>query len=142
MKNLRNLTFSFLISFALLSAAACKSGPKDQQAAIRRAVEIHLAQRGNLNMAGMDMEIKVDRMDQRTADITVMFRARQGGGAMQMGYVLERQGDGWIVKGSRSGMGGGHPAVGSDAPPGGGMPSAHPPIAPPQPAPQQPTKRP
>lgn len=131
------------MAMAALLLAGCKSGPKDDQAAIRRAVETHLAQRGNLNMAGMDMEIKVDRMDQRTADITVLFRAKQGGGAMQMGYVLERQGEGWVVKGSQSGQGPGHPAVGADAPPGGGMPSAHPPIAPPQSAPQQlPTKKP
>jgi hypothetical protein len=128
---------------AVLLLAGCKSGPKDEQAAMRRAVEVHLAQRGNLNMAGMDMEIKVDRMDQQSADVTVMFRAKQGGGAMQMGYTLERQGDGWLVKGSRSGQGAGHPAVGEGAPSGGGMPSAHPPIAPPQPASQQsPTKKP
>lgn len=131
------------IAMAGLLLAGCKSGPKDEQAAMRRAVETHLTQRGNLNMAGMDTEIKIDRMDQRTADVTVLFRAKQGGGSMQMGYALERQGDGWVVKGSRSGMGGGHPAVGDGAPSGGGVPSAHPPIAPPQSAPQQPpTKKP
>lgn len=122
-------------------AVGCKSGQKDEQPAIRRAVEAHLSERGNLNLAGMDMDIQVVRMDQRTADINVTFRAKQGGGAMQMGYTLERQGDGWVVKGSRSGTGASHPDVGASPAPAGQMPPGHPPT-PPQPAPQAPAKRP
>ena len=135
----------WVVTFALLTAAGCKSNPQDEKAAMRAALESYLSQRGNLNMAGMDMDIQVVRMDARTADINVVFRAKQGGGAMQMGYALERQGEGWVVKGSRSATGASHPDVGASPPPAGGqMPSGHPSVTP-QPAPQAsppPAKRP
>lgn len=115
----------------------------DERAAMRTALEAHLSQRGNLNLAGMDMEIRVLRQDARSADIQVQFRAKQGGGSMQMAYTLERQGNGWLVKGSRTTAGdSAHPDVGgapATSPAPGGLPSGHPPITP---SPQTPTKRP
>ena len=124
----------WVVTFALLTAAGCKSNPQDEKAAMRAALESYLSQRGNLNMAGMDMDIQVVRNDGKTADVNVLFRAKQGGGSMQMAYQLERQGDRWMVKGSRSGAGAGHPAVGDTG--GAELPAAHPPLPPPQPAPQ------
>ena len=136
---------------ALVLGAGCKRQAADDQAAIRTALQSYLSQRGNLNMAGMDMDVQVVRNDGKTADANVTFRAKQGGGAMQMAYQLERQGNLWVVKGSRSASGAAHPAVGESAPAGaapgagGGMPTAHPPITAPQatpPPPAAPPKRP
>lgn len=121
--------------------AACKSAPKDETAAIRTAIGAYLSQRGNLNLAGMDMDVQVVRMDARTADVQVNFRAKQGGGSMQMAYQLEKQGDAWVVKGSKSPTGaGGHPDVGAPGMPSSGeLPAGHPPMTAPQtPPPQQP----
>lgn len=128
--------------------AACKSAPKDETAAIRTAIEAYLSQRGNLNMAGMDMDVQVMRMDASTADVQVNFRAKQGGGSMQMAYQLEKQGEAWVVKGSKSPTGGGgHPDVGGAPamPSSGELPAGHPPMTAPQTAPPQqqaPPKRP
>jgi hypothetical protein len=135
--------FLICLGMAVLLAAGCKSAPRDERAAMRTAIEAYLSQRGNLNLAGMDMDVQVTRQDERTADVNVVFRAKQGGGSMQMSYQLERQGEGWVVKGSRSGMGGDHPAVGGGATaPSGDMPAAHPPVQSPQPAPATPPKKP
>jgi len=122
------------VSLALM-VAACKSGPKDETAAIRTAIESYLSQRGNLNLAGMDWDVKVVRMDARTADVQVNFRAKQGGGSMQMGYQLEKQGETWVVKGAKSpGGAGGHPDVGGTPamPSSGELPAGHPPMTAPQ----------
>lgn len=142
---MKRLLPAVLACLALVGAACKSNQPADQTAAIRTALESYLSQRGNLNMAGMDMDIQVTRMDAQTADVNVTFRAKQGGGEMQMAYQLERQGDAWVVKGSRSGMGGtGHPAVGggSGTPGAGELPPAHPPIAAPESSPPPPTKKP
>ena len=133
--------FFLVIAVSLvLVGVACKSAPKDETAAIRTALESHLSQRGNLNLAGMDMDIQVMRMDERTADVQVNFRAKQGGGSMQMAYQLEKQGEAWVVKGSKSPMGGGgHPDVGAPAMPSSGeLPAGHQPMTAPQTPPQQP----
>ena len=129
--------FVLLAVCALLVTAGCKSSPADERAAIRTALESYLSQRGNLNMTGMDMDIQVTRMDAQTADVNVTFRAKQGEGSMQMAYQLEKQGNVWVVKGSKAPMGGAHPAVGEGAaaPAPGQLPPAHPPMTAPQPAP-------
>lgn len=137
---MRKLFLVVAVSLVLV-AAACKSTPKDETAAIRTALEAYLSQRGNLNMAGMDMDVQVVRMDERTADVQVNFRAKQGGGSMQMAYQLEKQGEAWVVKGSKSPTGtSGHPDVGGTPamPSSGELPAGHPPMAAPQaPPPQQ-----
>ena len=68
---------------AITLAAACDkipAKPAAEDAAIRNALQSYLSQRGNLNMAGMDMDIQVARNDGKTADVNVTFRAKQGGG--------------------------------------------------------------
>jgi len=142
---MKRLLLAVLACLAFTGAACKSSQPVDETAAIRTALQNYLSQRGNLNMAGMDVDVQVMRMDGQTADVNVTFRAKQGGGEMQMAYQLERQGNAWVVKGSRSGMGGaGHPAVGegSETPGAGELPPAHPPIAAPESSPQPPTKKP
>jgi hypothetical protein len=139
--------FVLAVVILALVVAACKSTPKDETAAIRTALQAYLSQRGNLNLAGMDMDVQVMRMDERTADVQVTFRAKQGGGEMQMAYQLEKQGEGWVVKGSKSPTGAsGHPDVGGapSVPSSGELPAGHPPMTAPQtPPPQQPpTKKP
>ena len=132
---------SALTVLAAIAAAGCNAipgKPADDQAAIRTALQSYLSQRGNLNMAGMDMEVQVARNDGKTADVNVSFRAKQGGGSMQMAYQLEKQGGTWVVKGSKSPLGGGsHPDVGAGAasPAPSQTPPAHPPIPFPQPGP-------
>jgi len=139
--------FAVLTICAAIAAAGCNAipaKPADDQAAMRAALQGYLAQRGNLNMAGMDMDLQIARNDGRTADVNVTFRAKQGGGSMQMAYTLEKQGNQWVVKGSKSPTGSSHPDVGSGAAtaPPSALPPAHPPVPSPQPAPAAPAKKP
>src|SRR3972149_6609221 len=105
--------FFLVVAVSLvLVVAACKSTPKDETAAIRTALEAYLSQRGNLNLTGMDMDVQV-----------------------------VRQGEAWMVKGSKSPTGtAGHPDVGGAPamPSSGELPAGHPPMTAPQtPPPQQ-----
>lgn len=128
----------------LLTAVACKK-PVGENEAIRAAVQKHLAARGNLDLSAMEIDVKQVSIDRDHAIAQVEFRAKQGGGSMQMAYVLDRQGDEWVVHGGTPSAGNiGHPTSGENLPPpvSPSGPAAAPPFAlsdlpashPPQPA--------
>src|SRR5574337_34268 len=132
----------FAIIIFLAAAAGCNKtsrAERDQQA-IRAAVQKHLSERGNLNMAGMEVEVKKVTTQENRAEAQVEFRAKQGGASMQMTYNLERQGDAWVVRGGRPAVGdASHPPMGGGMPPAGmgELPPAHPPLGAPGQTPGQ-----
>jgi hypothetical protein len=82
----------------------------------------YLAQRTDLNMKMMQVDVTSVSFRQDEADATVSFRPKgAAGGGMQMRYTLERQDGRWVVKGK------GHSGAGQEphgkVPPGG-MPGA------------------
>ncbi|PYU31696.1 MAG: hypothetical protein DMG28_14360 [Acidobacteria bacterium] len=125
----------------LLWAVACKK-PVGENEAIRVAVQKHLAARGTLDLSAMEIDVKQVDIDRDHAVAQVEFRAKQGGGSMQMAYTLDRQGDGWAVRAGTPSAGNiGHPTSGeaplpaaspsgpTTAPPFalGDLPASHPP---------------
>ena len=143
-----------LIGALLILAGACSKAnqaDRDRQA-VRAALQKHLAERGNLNMAAMDMDVKQVTVSGNRADAQVEFRAKQGGPSMQMAYALERQGDAWVVRGGRP-LGGemSHPPTDGATPPAGAplgppprlseLPAGHPPTPERGKAPAPPAKK-
>ncbi len=126
---------------AFLPLAACKKPASDSQA-IRAAVQNHLAERGTLNLAAMDTQVKQFSVEGDHATAQVEFRAKQGGPAMEMTYNLQRQGGAWMVTSGRpSGGEMSHPSTEGGMPPSavpGGVHSSTPEL----PASHPPTKRP
>jgi hypothetical protein len=140
-----------LIFFAALTmgcdraTAPAPTAQQSNEAAIKTAIQSYLASRGTLNLEAMEMDVKQVNITGDRAEAQVEFRAKAGGGVMQMVYALERQGGVWTVKGSQSpGMQTGHPPVGGTAAPQPGeLPPSHPPITsqPAKPAPAKPKKQ-
>lgn len=100
--------------------AGCGNRAAQNEAAVRQGVIDYLAQRSDLNLSTMQVDVTSVSFRQNEADATVSFRPKGSGGAasgMSMRYTLERKGSKWVVKGrGRSGMAG-------QAPHGaGGMP--------------------
>ena len=122
--------------------AGCNKAQQDDKA-IRAALEKHLSERGNLNMAAMDMEVKQVKVEGNRAEAQVEFRVKQGGPSMQMAYTLERQGNAWVVRGATPAGGGmAHPPTGAGTPPSGAgdLPAGHPPMTDQGKAPAPPAK--
>ena len=116
---------------ATSGAAANQEDP--ERAAIRAALTKHLNERGTLNMAAMDMDIKDVKFTGDRADVQVQFRAKgTEGAAMDMAYVLEREAGAWVVKTSASPGMQTHPPVGGAAGASGELPASHPPVTPPK----------
>lgn len=109
-----------------LALGGCNRGLESKEA-VRQAVLDHLAQRGNLNLNSMQIEVVSVAFRQNEADAAVSFRAKgdQGGPGMTMNYTLERQGNRWTVKGRADGGSTPHGAAGEMPE---GMPSGHPPV--------------
>ncbi len=133
--NRKTLLIALLVCLLAAILAIVRYAPQKRQddAAIRTALQNYLSQKSGLNMAAMDMDIKSVKTEGDHATAQVEFRAKQGGGAMQMTYQFERQGDAWVVQGSSGTAGSGHPAIpeGGMPPSGqGGLPAGHPPISP------------
>ncbi len=141
MKNKLILIGALILFF--LPAAGCSKAQQDDKA-IRSALEKHLAERGNLNMAAMDMNIKQVKVEGNRAEAQVEFRVKQGGASMEMAYTLERQGEAWVVRGAMPAGGGmAHPPTGAGMPPSGAgdLPAGHPPAAEQGKAPAPPAKK-
>src|SRR5437879_13332571 len=76
----------------LLWAVACKK-PVGENEAIRAAVQKHLAARGTLDLSATEIDVKQVSIDRDHAIAQGEFRAKQGGGSMQMAYTPDRQAD-------------------------------------------------
>ena len=100
----------------LVMVGGCSKAERDQNA-IRAALQKHLSERGTLNMAAMEMDVKKVTLDGDRAQAQVEFRLRQGGGGMQIAYSLERQGRTWVVlRGQPTGGEIAHPPLDQTAP--------------------------
>jgi hypothetical protein len=119
----------FLFAFA----AGCKKQATDQDA-IRASIDKHLSGVAGLNLSGMDREVKQISVNGDHATAQVEFRLKQGSGAMQVEYSLDRQAGEWAVVGTQPSAGQ-NPHSGMDVPPpaspGTGSnapPKVHPPV--------------
>jgi len=75
-------------------APPADSGP---DAAVRSAIEAHLAHSTNLRLNSFDMEMKQVTYDGDHAQAQVEFHAKTGGGTMQLRYALEKKDGAWSV---------------------------------------------
>jgi len=135
----KKLLIPVLIASALLWG--CKKDIQNEDA-VRRGIMNYLSKRQDLT--AMDVTVTKVAFRQNEADATVHFQAKNStvpGSGLDMSYVLERQGNEWVVKG-RTGPGHGGAMGGTDNPhgmgaaPAGGAPGALPPGHPPMPPPQ------
>ncbi|MCC6857495.1 MAG: hypothetical protein IT158_02985 [Bryobacterales bacterium] len=111
------------IALALL-LPGCNRGLETKEA-VRQAVVDYLAERSNLNVSSMNIEVVSVAFRGNEADATVSFQPKGGGAqGMEMRYSLEKQGNRWVVKGRGSGHAG-QGMGGGTAP--GAMPPGHPP---------------
>src|SRR5713101_5221423 len=122
-------TMIFLFTFA----AGCKKQATDQDA-IRASIDKHLNGVAGLNLSVMDRQVKQISVNGDHANAQVEFRLKQGNGAMQVEYTLERKGGDWAVVGTQP-FAGQNPHSGMDMPPpgspgagSGSMPQGHPPV--------------
>jgi hypothetical protein len=89
--------------------ASADAGPND---AIRRAIQVHLAHNGNLNLNSFDTEIKQVTFSGDHAQAHVKFRAKNGPGAMQLTYALAKRDGSWsVVESAPGGSNFSHPAL-------------------------------
>ncbi len=92
----------FAILIALL-AVGCRhqnmqnSSVQNSQDTIRAALQQHLSQQGNLNLAAMDLNIENVTVNGNRAQAHVQFRLRENNVTMEMLYSLEEHGGSWIV---------------------------------------------
>ncbi len=98
------------------------------ETAVRRAIEQYLSSRPNLNMQGMQMDIRTIKVSDERADADVVFSAKNDSSAsMAMHYTLRRHGGRWDVEPRNPGHGTLPPpgAEGSGSP-HDAMPPGHP----------------
>lgn len=104
------LAWSAVVLVALAGIGCSKA--KSDQDAIRESIQRHLAERGNLNLAAMDVNVKEVNLHGDHATAQVEFRLKQGGAGMEMGYELERHAGTWVVvKGQPAGGEISHPPL-------------------------------
>jgi hypothetical protein len=84
---------------ATSSAPQATSSDSD---AIRAAIEDHLRNDHNINMAAMDVSIDSVSINGDQAQANAAFHLKQGGTGMAMTYFLERHTNGWLVMRSQS----------------------------------------
>ncbi len=129
------------VLIAAIVLAGCQRGGIENKEAVRQGVIDYLAGR-DLNVASMNIEVTSVTFKGDEADATVSFTPRGpagGGQGMSMRYVLERQGNRWVVKGrgdsgtEAHGMGAEpaapHGAMPPPSMPPGELPPGHPPMS-------------
>jgi hypothetical protein len=87
--------FVFLI--ASLAGGCRHASVQNPQDTIRAALQQHLSQQGNLNLAAMDMNIENVTVNGNRAQAQVQFRLHENNVTMEMLYMLEEHGGSWIV---------------------------------------------
>jgi hypothetical protein len=99
-------------------ASAAPSANADPNDAIRTVIQARIAHNGNLNLQSFDTEVKQITIDGAHARAQVEFHAKNGPGAMQFTYALEKRDGAWFVVESNPGGGNfAHPALdGSQTP--------------------------
>lgn len=113
---MRILLPSVLVATLLLGA--CKKDIQTEDA-VRQGILNYLSKRSDLS--SMDVTVTKVAFRQNEADATVHFQAKNSnapGTGLDMGYVLERKGSEWVVKGRAAGMGHGGAMGGAENPHG------------------------
>jgi hypothetical protein len=97
------------------AAPPANADPND---AIRTVIQARLAHNGNLNLQSFDTEVKQITIDGAHARAQIEFHAKNGPGAMQLTYALEKRDGAWFVVESNPGASNfAHPALdGSQTP--------------------------
>lgn len=117
-------TASLLLGLTLLAAACGRGGASklESNQAVEAAIRAYLSQRSDLAMDKMVLEIEHVEFKGEKAEADVVFRVKDGQGAMPFHYTLRREGDHWVVeRAAGRGMG------------AGPMPPGHPPLTSPPP---------
>jgi hypothetical protein len=84
-------------------APAAPSANADPNDAIRTVIQARIAHNGNLNLQSFDTEVKQITIDGAHARAQVEFHAKNGPGAMQLSYALEKRDGAWFVVESNPG---------------------------------------
>lgn len=117
---------------AVVLLAACSRDIQNKEA-VRQGVLDSLrarAQETGLNMEGMEVDVTAVSFtkDQAKAEISFRVKGANEQQPVRVGYLLDRQGNKWVVR-RMEGGGSGHGAPAPTAPPpGGSLPQGHPPI--------------
>ena len=67
------------------------------EAAIRTAIQAHLAHKGTLNLQAFQTEVKQVTIQGDRAQAEVEYRVKDGPGSMQLTYALEKRDNAWSV---------------------------------------------
>ncbi len=95
-----------LLAVIATFALGCKSGlgagnsQAQTENAVRAAIQDHLAHQGNLNLQAFDTDVKKVTVQGDHAQAEVEFRLKNGPGAMQLNYSLEKHDGAWSVTNS------------------------------------------
>ncbi len=103
---MRALLWLFMISIVIVAGCSGPSKPQSKEA-VQKAVEPYHAQRENLMLANMNMEVAEVKFEGDTAEAEVRFRSKQSASlAVTVHYKLKRTAAGWQVESSTSAGGG------------------------------------
>ena len=124
----------------LVLVAGCKQAANPNEE-IRAAILKHLGERGTLNLAAFDTELKKVTLQGDHAQAAVVFHVKNGLASMELGYNLEKRQGAWMVvesnavgsdflhPGMDSGPGGAAGGTaGGGSPVSGALPAGHPPV--------------
>ena len=100
---------AYLLGLGIVLTGCNRSKGPESKEAVQAAIEAHLAQRQNLMLANMTVEVQDVKFKDDTAEAQVNFRSKQASDlVVGVRYLLRRSGDTWKVESSSptSGMGG------------------------------------
>lgn len=133
--------WTYAVVIAAILASGCGRDINNNEA-VRKGVVDYLTKRKGqtgLDMSLMDVSVSNVTFQKNEASATVSFQPKGGGASgMSMNYVLERQGNEWVVKGRKESGVNPHGAQGmpkgaSEAmpadPSGAALPPGHPPTS-------------
>lgn len=104
-----------LLAVIVTLVLGCKSGlgagnsQAQTENAVRAAIQDHLAHQANLNLQAFDTDVKQVTIQGDHAKADVEFRLKNGPGAMQLTYSLEKHDGAWSVTDSDVGSTSSHP---------------------------------
>ncbi len=123
---------TFLIAAAMLLAACSRNiqNPEAVRQSVIDYLKARTAQTG-LNVDLLQVDVTSVSFDRDQARASVSIRPKNGGGgAMTMGYILDRKGNKWVVR-PREDAGASPHGAGAGAEDGKALPPGHPSINPP-----------